>query len=136
MAPNRRIGGLPHLGNILDRKALMVSQDKHGSLFRGQGIQRCSYPMRNLLRYRLLIWRRVRVGRVPAFGFLIPRLPGNPSSPTTVVETEVHQNTVKPGVETCSKIEAFQVGKSPKECLLRKILRLFTVTREVERDAI
>src|SRR5262249_29013701 len=73
---------------------------------------------------------------VALFNALLERFPGDLRLATAIVETQIDQNTVEPSIKTRAPVETVQVAEGLQKCILRKILGLLAVAREIEGDSI
>lgn len=140
MNPHSSLSSLHHLGDLGDRKPLMISQEKGGALISRQRFQSHAELTLNLSRRCFLIWRRRSVGHNPLLGKLlvlsIKLFPRESSSAAMVIEAEVDENAIEPSVKSRLPVETLDLREGAKEGLLRHIFRLLAIVREIQRDLI
>src|SRR5262245_35557387 len=71
-----------------------------------------------------------------AFDPLVKLLSGAALFSPFVVQANIHQDSVKPSVETGTAIEIGQMSIGAQKSFLREVLCFLAITREIERDSV
>lgn len=131
------LSGLHHLGNFMNRKTLMIFQEKGSALFRGKSVQGSINLARDFAcQCRSIRGRSQVTPRIGSVCVLIEGFPRGPCLASAIIQTEVDKNTINPSVEAGSPIKALQMGIGAQECLLGEVLGLLTIPGEIKRDAV
>ena len=88
-----------------------------------------------------MLFRRQRLGRIMRrfhliLDGLVKLAGGDALGAPLVVETDVDDDAIKPGVETRAAVKVFQVSKRFQERLLRQILGLLAIAGEAKGDMV
>ena len=106
----------------------------------GRAFERFANPTRNLPGENLLIGRSRFfrfVGRFHvALQGLVKGIRRSPFLAALVIQTEVNEDPVKPGIKARSPVKFFEIRKSFQKRLLRQVLGVFAVARKIKGDVI